>query len=313
MPAAVGRLFRGRQGRDTISFYLFVLPWLLGFIGLSVFPLLVGLATSFTNYNGFNLDNLKFTGANNYLRAFNDVDVPFSLARTLYYSLVNVPLGLALALAVAMMLNQRVPARGAFRTLFYLPYIVPIVATVWIWRIFVDKNFGLLNAIISIVRPDTAIGWLVDYPTEVLVAMTIWTGMGGAMVIFLAGLQGIPSELKEAATMDGANGWQVFRNVTLPLLTPVVFFQLVMSIIYSLQMLVAPMLLAGQRLGQMPARDNYLYQVHVYQQVFVNNRYGYGTALLWLLFIVIVVLSLLVFRSSSYWVYYEVDQEGVKR
>jgi len=310
MPAAVGRLFRGRQGRDTVSFYLFVLPWLLGFIGLSIFPLLVGLATSMTNYNGFNLDNLKFVGANNYLRAFGDVDVPFSLWRTVYFSIINVPLGLALALGIAMLLNQRVPARGTFRTIFYLPYIIPIVAQVWIWRIFVDKNFGLLNAIISIVRPDTAIGWLVDFPTETLIAMTVWSAMGGAMVIFLAGLQGIPNELKEAAITDGANSWQVFRNVTLPLLTPVVFFQLVMSMINSLQVLVAPMLLAGKQLGQMPARDNYMFQVHVYQQIFVNNRYGYGTALLWLLFVVIVILSLLVFRSSSYWVYYEVEQEG---
>jgi multiple sugar transport system permease protein len=221
-----------------------------------------------------------------------------------------VPLGLVLSLGLAMLLNQAIPARGFFRTLFYLPHIVPIVAVVWIWRIFLDQNFGILNAMISLFRPDTGIRWLVDYPTQVLIALTLWMGAGGGMVIFLAGLQGIPAELKEAARIDGANVWQVFRNVTLPLLTPVVFFQLILSIIGALQVLVAPMLLTGTQLGSLPPRDNYFYLVHVYQQVFANQRFGYGTAMLWLLFVLIVVLSALVFRSSRYWVYYEVEQEG---
>ena len=205
------------------------------------------------------------------------------------------------------MLNQNIPARGGFRTLFYLPTVVPIVATVWVWKIFVDQNFGLLNAALDLVFPNTAIRWLVDYPTLVLIALTLWMGVGGGMVIFLAGLQGVPTELKDAAQMDGANRWETFRFITLPLLTPVVFFQLILGIIGSLQTLVAPMLLAGGSLSTMPPRDNYLYLVHVYLQVFANQRFGYGTALLWLLFIVIVVLSVVVFRSSRYWVYYETE------
>jgi multiple sugar transport system permease protein len=259
------------------------------------------------------LDNLKFRGLANYARILEDDDVVYSFGRTIFYTAINVPLGIALALALAMLLNQAIAGRGFFRTLFYLPHIVPIVAVVWIWRIFLDQNFGILNAIISIVRPDTGIRWLVDYPTQMLVALSLWTGVGGGMVIFLAGLQGIPSELKEAARIDGANAWRVFRHVTLPLLTPVVFFQLILSVIGTLQVLVAPMLLTGQQsLGSLPPRDNYFYVVHVYQQVFANQRFGYGTALLWLLFLVIVVLSGLVFRSSRYWVYYEVDQAEAK-
>ena len=287
-------------------------PWLIGFVVLSVFPLVLGLATSFSNYDGFNLDHVKFVGLTNYTRAAADSEAIVALGRTVYFSFLSVPLGIILALAIAMMLNQNIPFRGGFRTLFYLPTVVPIVASVWVWKIFLDQNFGLLNAGLTLVIPDTAIRWLVDYPTFALIALTLWMGVGGGMVIFLAGLQGVPIELKDAAQIDGANRWETFRFITLPLLTPVVFFQLILGIINSLQTLVAPMLLAGGSLSAMPPRDNYLYLIHVYIQVFANQRFGYGTALLWLLFVVIVVLSLVVVRSSRYWVYYETETEAGK-
>jgi multiple sugar transport system permease protein len=302
--------FQGRAWRETRSFYLFIAPWLIGFVLLSVVPLALGLATSLSNYDGFNLDNLKFRGLGNYARLLEDDDVVYSFGRTLAFTAMNVPLGIAAALGLATLLNQTVRGRGFFRTLFYLPHVIPIVAVVWVWRIFIDQNFGILNAVIGLVRPDTAIRWLVDYPTYVLVALSLWTGIGGGMVIFLAGLQGIPNELKEAARIDGAGTWRVFRHVTLPLLTPVVFFQLILSIIGSLQVLVAPMLLAGTSLGSLPPRENYFYVVHVYQQVFANQRFGYGTALLWVLFVAIVLLSAMVFRSARYWVHYEVEQKA---
>jgi multiple sugar transport system permease protein len=303
---------RGRRWRETRSFYLFVAPWLIGFVVLGIFPLVLGLATSFTNYDGFNLDHVKFLGLANYVRAVGDGEAIVALGRTVYYTVLSVPSGIVLALAIALMLNQNIPARGGFRTLFYLPTVVPIVATVWVWKIFLDQNFGLLNAGLGLVFPNAAVRWLVDYPTFVLIALTLWMGVGGGMVIFLAGLQGVPSELKDAAQIDGAERWETFRFITLPLLTPVVFFQLIMGIIGSLQTLVAPLLLAGGSLSAMPPRDNYLYLIHVYLQVFANQRFGYGTALLWLLFVIIVLLSVLVFRSSRYWVYYETGSEGGK-
>jgi multiple sugar transport system permease protein len=299
----------GRARREARSFYLFVAPWLVGFIALGVVPLALGLATSFTNYDGFNLDNLKFKGLDNYARAFGDADVAYSFGRTLLFTALNVPLGIALALGLAVLLDQAVPARGLFRTIFYLPHVIPIVAVVWVWRIFADQNYGVLNAALGLIQPGVAPRWLVDYPTQTLVALTLWVGAGGGMVIFLAGLQGIPTELREAARIDGASAWRVFASVTLPLLTPVIFFQLILSIIGSLQVLVPPMLLAGSgQLGTLPPRANYVYNVHVYQEVFANQRFGYGTALLWLLFVVIVALSALVFRTSRSWVHYEVDQ-----
>ncbi len=303
---------RGRSWRETRSFYLFVSPWIAGFLFLGLFPLVLGFATSFTNYDGFNLDHVKFVGLSNYTRAIADNEALFALGRTAFFTALDVPLSIVLAVLIAVMLNQAIPARGAFRTLFYLPTVVPVVATVWVWKIFLDQNFGLLNAGIELIFPNVAIRWLVDYPTYVLVALTLWMGVGNGMVIFLAGLQGIPNELREAAQIDGAGRWRVFVSVTLPLLTPVIFFELIMGIIGALQVLVTPLLLAGASLSAMPPRDNYYYLIHVYIQVFANQRFGYGTALLWLLFVVIVVLSLIVFRSSRYWVYYEAETGGAK-
>jgi ABC-type sugar transport system permease subunit len=307
------RRFQGRAWRETVSFYLFISPWLIGFLALSVLPLALGFAASLTNYDGYNLDNLRFRGLDNYLRAFDDPEVLHSLWRTVVFSVMNVPLSIGLALLLAILLNGAIPARGVFRTIFYLPHIVPIVAVVWIWRIFVDQNYGLVNGVLSWFWPDTAIRWTVDFPTQVLTALTVWTGIGGGMVIFLAGLQGIPSELKDAARIDGATTPQLYRAVIIPLLTPVIFFELVLTMIRSLQTLVAPMLLAGDQLASIPVRDNYLFLVHAYQQVFAQQRYGYGLALIWMFLVVIVALTYVVFKTSKYWVYYEVDQDGGKR
>jgi multiple sugar transport system permease protein len=310
MAIAVQRRRNGRATREAISFYLFISPWLIGFLGLSVIPLALGLGASLTNYDGYNLDNLRWRGLGNYARAFDDPDVWHALWRTFVFSLMNVPVSIGLALGLAILLNGAIPARGVFRTIFYLPHIIPIVAVVWIWRIFVDQNYGLLNGLVSLIYPDTAIRWAVDYPTQVLTALTVWTGVGGGMVIFLAGLQGIPNELKDAAKIDGANNFQMYRAVVVPLLTPVIFFELVLTMIRSLQTLVAPMLLSGDQLATIPARDNYLLLVHAYQQVFAQQRYGYGLALIWMFLVVIVALTYAVFKSSKYWVYYEVEQDG---
>jgi ABC-type sugar transport system permease subunit len=304
--------FRGRTWRETTSFYLFVGPWIVGFVVLGLFPLILGFATSFTNYNGFNLNHVVFVGLVNYANSFMSADVAHALGRTLIFTFMSVPLGIIVGVGLAVMLNQAIPARGAFRTLFYLPTVIPIVATVWIWELFLDANYGLVNAVISAIAPNILIKWLVDYPTYVLIALSLWASVGSGMVIFLAGLQGVPNELKEAARIDGAGTRQVFQSVTLPLLTPVIFFELIMGIIGSLQVLVAPLLLAGATLSSIPPPDNYFYLVEVYEQVFAHQNFGYGTALLWLLFLVIVAFSALVFRSARYWVYYEVDQEGAR-
>jgi multiple sugar transport system permease protein len=309
---SVRRRKSSRARQRTTAFYLFIAPWLIGFLLLSVTPLAVGFLTSTTNYDGFDPANAKFVGLRNYERAFTDKDTSYSLGRTLLWTAINTPIWLFLSFGMALILNQKaIKGKGFFRTLYYLPSIIPVVAAVWIWRIILDNNFGLLNASISLVRPGTAIPFISTYALYGLTAIAVWTGLGVGMVIFLAGLQNIPEELKEAARIDGANSYQVFRHVILPLMTPIIFFQLVLGMINAFQQLVLPYLLApGQEVGGWnPPRSSFLYMIHTYRQLFVFQRYGYATALLWLLFVVVLIVTLLTFRTARYWVYYEVEVE----
>ena len=303
--------WRRRGFRRGLTFYLLISPWLIGFVLLGAIPLAGAFVMSFTNYDGLNLDYLSFVGADNYTRALGDADAQYALGRTLLLMAFVVPVGLALQLALALMVNQKIRFSNFFRTIFYLPYVIPVVASVWIWKIFVDPTGGLLNALIGTLLPDLHVRWLVEYPTAVLAVLTVWAAAGGGMVVFLAGLQGIPAEYREAAMIDGASRTQVTRYITLPLLTPVIFFNLVTGIIVALQILVQPMLLSpgilGLNPGTVPPRDNYLYVVHAYIEIFTKQLFGYGSALLWVLFAVVLGLTVLLFKTSRRWVFYGVE------
>ena len=296
-----------RARSRTTAFYMFLLPWLLGLIFLTIIPLILGFLTSLTNYDGLNIDNLKFVGAGNYARALtrDSEMVNFSLWRTVIWGAFNLPLWLGLSFLMALILNQDVKGKGIFRTLYYLPSVMPAVAAVQMWKIILDKNNGLLNALLSLYQPGTAIGFLSTYALQGMTLIAVWSGLGSGMVIFLAGLQNIPDELVEAAKIDGANAWQIFRHITFPLMTPVIFFQLVVGLIGSFQQLTLPLVLSVVGLTQatVPPRSIYLYMIHTYQQIFVNQRYGYGIALLWLLTIGVVALTLFLFWSQKFWVY----------
>lgn len=313
LPRTVPRpaAWRRRSVRRAITFYLLISPWLLGFVLLGGLPLVGAFLMSFTNYDGLNLDYLSFVGADNYVRAVGDADAQYALGRTLLLMAVVVPIGLVLQLALALMVNQPIRFTNVFRTVFYLPYVIPVVAGVWVWKIFVDPTGGILNALIGTVSPGFNVRWLVEYPTAVLAVLTIWTAAGGGMVVFLAGLQGIPAEFREAAMIDGASRAQVARYITLPLLTPVIFFNLVTGIIVALQVLVQPMLLSpgilGVNPGTVPPRENYFYVVHAYIEIFTKQLFGYGSALLWILFAVVLGLTILLFSTSRRWVFYGVE------
>jgi multiple sugar transport system permease protein len=301
-----------RTQRRTLTFYLFISPWILGFVLLTIVPLLVGFLTSLTNYEGLSLTNLRFVGTSNYVRAFAaDAEVKFSLGRTLMWGLFNLPAWLILSFAMALILNQNIRGHGFFRTLYYLPSVVPIVAAITAWKVILDKNYGWLNGFISLFRPGTAIGWLSDYALQGMTMVAVWTGLGTGMVIFLAGLQNIPSELVEAARIDGANSFQVFRYITLPLMTPIIFLQLVLGLIGVFQQLNLPLVLTqvGISRGAVPPRQIYLFMMHVYRQIFISNRWGYAFSLIWLLFIGVTVLTLVVFWTEKYWVYSERPEE----
>ncbi|HEY4385100.1 MAG TPA: sugar ABC transporter permease [Ktedonobacteraceae bacterium] len=292
------------------TFYLFISPWVIGALALTLIPLVYALIVSFTNFDGIST-HWHFVGLANYLELLQDGNTWHSLSRTLLYCVITVPISVAAGLGLAILLNQRLIAVGFFRTVFYLPSVVPVVATAIMWKLIFDRDAGALNAILAPFG-SPAITWLIDpYVFFVLIILTLW-GLGGGMIISLAGLQGIPSELREAASIDGANAWQVFRNVTLPLLSPVLFFEVITGMIGALQTFIQPLLLAetngAASVGSVPS-SNYLYMVNVYGQFFANQRFGYGSAMLWILFIIILAITLLVFRSSTFWVYYEVDRD----
>lgn len=310
---------KGKLERQRFfSFVMFIAPWfLVGIVFLTVFPLIWGGYISLTNYTGFNIKNLKFLGLGNYVRAFKDPGVSQGILRTLYITLLGVPLRVMGGFALALLLNQRIKGQGIFRMLFYLPSIIPITATALVWQQILAKNAGLLNLLLEKItgQRGLAINWLLDFSNESLIMLYMW-GLGGGMVIYLAGLQNVPAELKEAAHVDGANPIQSFFNVTLPLMTPLLLFQTIMELIWSLQILVPALLLVpgtGQTSGLLAAvqipPNNRLFMVHLFEQAFVRNRFGYGMALAWILFVFIMLLSLAVMKTSKSWVYYEVDVE----
>ena len=293
------------------TFYLFVSPWLIGFVLLTVAPLGYAFAMSLTNFDGSS-GLWRWIGLRNYLELVGDRDAGASLLRTLLYTAIAVPLSVVGALGLAVLLNQRLKAVGLFRTVFFIPSVVPVVATAIMWKLIFNRDAGILNAIIDSVgiRPIT---WLVDPAAfYALIVLTLW-GLGGGMVIMLAALQNVPAELEEAAVIDGAGRWRVFRHVTVPMISPVIFFQVVTGIIASFQMVIQPLLLTeaqnvGDALGRVP-QSTQLYMVDVYKEFFYGHRFGYGSAMLWVFFVIILVITLLVQRSSRLWVHYQVDND----
>ena len=293
------------------TFYLFVSPWLLGFFALTVIPLIYALGVSLTNFNGIS-GHWRYIGLANYQELLNDPAVGASLIQTLIYVVVAVPITVAGGLGLALLLNWRRRWIVIFRTIFYLPSLVPIVAAAITFKLLFDRNAGLANAMITRLGGN-ALSWLLDpYAFAVLIMLVLW-GVGGGMLIFLAGLQGIPRDLLDAAAVDGAGPVRRFRAITVPLLTPVIFFEVITGGIAALQTLVQPLLLtAGTALGggaglspQPTIQGTYLYMVNVYEEYFVNLRYGYGSALLWLLFVVILIITLVVVRTGALWVFYD--------
>ncbi|MFD0714188.1 carbohydrate ABC transporter permease [Paenibacillus sp. GCM10027626] len=299
-----------RSIKAALEFYAFISPWFIVFVLLGLLPLFYGLYLSFTNYAGFNMDNLKFIGLDNYVKVFTDNDAMYALGRTLLITLINVPLSTAIGLLLAMLLNQNVRYIGIYRTLFFIPSIIPVVAVGTMWRSLFTKDGVINDYLIQMgLQPVDWLGY--DYAMLPLFIMLLW-GVGGGILIYLAGLKAVSKDLYEAAAIDGATTFQRFVKITIPLVTPVLFFQFIMNIIGSLQIFVQPVLLAANSnsLLSTPIRPNYVYSVHAFQQIFAYNRFGYGLALLWVLFLMILLLTIVIFTTSKLWVFYEVDQEG---
>jgi multiple sugar transport system permease protein len=285
---------------------------LLGFVFLSILPLALGFAISLSNFNGFNLHtSLRFVGTKNYVRAIHDPEFWESLRLTGVFTLIVVPATLALQLALALLLNARIKLLGLWRTLFYVPAVFPIVASAYIWKALTAQDGGLVNRVLGAVGGSSSTDWLVGHPTVTLLTLMLWGSAGIGMLIFLAGLQSIPEELYEAARIDGASRFAVFREVTLPLLTPVIMFQLIWNLIRAAQVVAEPILLSPNVTGGLaasPPAPNQLFNVQALQEIFVYGDYGYGAAMIWIFVLLLLVLTALLFFSGRFWVYYGSEQ-----
>jgi multiple sugar transport system permease protein len=285
--------------REAITFFLCIAPWLVGVFVFVLGPTLASFASSFTRWDL--LSPPRFVGLRNYERMLEDPLFWQSLRVTALYTLLYVPTELAGGLALAVLMNQRVPGIALFRTIFYLPSVISGVAFVVVWMWIFHPEAGLLNAALALVGVNGP-RWLTD-PRTALVAlwmMSLW-GLGRTAVIFLAGLKGIPKELHEAAVIDGAGVWSVFRHVTVPLLTPTIFFNLVLSLIATFQTFTSAFVATNGG----PLDSTLFYVLYLYRQAFERFSMGYAAALAWVLFVIIMALTLLVVRSAERWVYYE--------
>jgi multiple sugar transport system permease protein len=306
-----------RELRDGV---LFLSPWLFGFLAFTFLPMLATLLFSFLNLritDGI-FSPPKFVGLDNYLQLFKDpqagVDprfwfssqTPSSLLITIKFALFALPVGLFVPLGLALLMNHpHLKGQFVFRTLFYMPFIVPFVASVFLWGGMLNPETGWINrALLGLGLPkDSLPQWANDvnwvYPTYVI--MGIW-GIGNAMLIMLAGLQGVPTELYDAAKVDGASGWAAFWNVTFPMISPVIFYNLILNIVGLFQYFLVP-LVVNNGTGR-PGGATMFYNLYLYKTFFTFQNMSYGATLAWLLFLIILAVTLLLFATAKYWVYY---------
>ena len=293
----------GLARREERDFYIFTSPWWLGLILFVIGPMIASIVISFTKWDI--ITPPKWVGFGNYVHMFKEDPLFWkSLRVTAVYTFVLVPVQLTLSLLVSILLNQKVRMLGLFRTIFYLPTVLPIVASslLWLWILNPD---GILNFFIGLlgIPPQN---WLTSERLALpsIMLMSLWGSFGTSMIIFLAGLQGIPQALYEAAEIDGSGAWGKFRHITLPMLSPVIFFNFVMGTIGTFQVFTQGYLLTDGR----PNNSTLFYVLYLYRNGFEYLRMGYASALAWVLFVIILVVTLLIIRSSTVWVYYEAQR-----
>lgn len=288
--------------REELWGYFFILPWLLGFLVFLLVPILSSFWLSLHEYEV--ITPPKWVGLENYTTfLFEDPLFAKSLYNTFYYVVLSVPLGLMVSLGLAMLLNQHLRGISIFRTIFYLPMVTPVVAVSLLWLFLFNPQFGVLNYFLTRIGLP-AIGWISDpfWSKPSLVLMSLWT-VGGTMLIFLAGLQGISEHLYEAAEIDGANSWRRFVHITLPMLSPVIFFNMVLGIIASFQTFTQAYVMTSGG----PVDSTLFYALYLYRNAFRLLQMGYASAMAWILLLIILALTLLQFRMGRSWVYYEGD------
>ncbi|MDR1806511.1 MAG: sugar ABC transporter permease [Propionibacteriaceae bacterium] len=287
---------------DNKAALVFLAPWLIGVAVLTVGPLAASLVLAFTNYNL--LQPPKFTGLANFARLLSDTRLHHSLEVTFTYVVIGVPSALAVALLLALLLDKGMRGLAIYRSIFYLPSLLgSSVAIAVLWRL-VFGGQGLFNSFLGLIGIDTQKSWIANPSTALgtIILLHVWT-FGSSMVIFLAGLRQIPREFYEAAATDGATTWRQFRSITLPLLTPIIFFNLVLGIINAFSAFTQAFVVSNGTGG--PSDSTLFYTLYLYQEGFGSYRMGYASALAWLLVVIIGAFTAINFWASRFWVHYE--------
>lgn len=300
-PALKAAFKGGVRAKENRMGWLFAMPAVLGFVIFVLGPMIASLFYSFTDYNISG--KWSFIGFGNYKNMFSGNDVYFykSLGVTMQYVLLSVPLKIIYSFLLAMLLNQRIRGKSIFRTIFYLPTIVPTVAISMIWLWLLNPDFGLVNQMLrSVGLPGGKWIYAKESVIPSLAFMSVWT-TGTITVVFLAGLQDIPKHLYEAMSLDGAGAWSRFRHVTVPMMTPTIFFNLCTTLIGSFQVFSEAYIMTNGG----PDNASLFYVFYLYREAFSYSRMGSACAIAWVLFLIILAVTVLVFKSSDRWVFYE--------
>jgi multiple sugar transport system permease protein len=288
------------ERRNLATGLLFISPWIIGFVAFRVVPFILSLYYSFTFYPI--LESPKWIGLANYRNLWNDSRFMSALYNTAYYAFFAVPLGAIVGILLAMLLNLKVKGLSVFRTIYFLPSITPVVATALVWLWMFNPRGGIINYVLSLVGIRGP-GWLgsPEWAKPALILMSLW-GVGGAVVIYLAALQDVPRELTEASQLDGANTWQQIRNVTLPMISPVILFNVIVGLIGAFQFFTEVHVMTGG--SGSPADSTLMMSIYLWQSAFQFFKMGYASAQAWVLFLIIVVFTIIMFRVSGRAVYY---------
>jgi multiple sugar transport system permease protein len=306
---AAERRGRRRRRREDLAGYVFLSPWLLGLLGITAIPMVISLYLSFTDYSPLgSLSEANWVGLDNYRRMFTaDPSYWHAVKVTVTFAVIAVPLKLAAALGVALLLNRTFRGIGWFRGLFYLPSLLGgSVALAIVWRSMFNRE-GAFNSFLALFGIHGA-PWVNDprFALETLMVLAIWQ-FGAPMVIFLAGLKQVPSELYEAASVDGAGAWRQFRNVTLPILSPVIFFNLVLETIHGFQGFTSAFVVSGGTGG--PVDSTLMYTLDLYVKGFVELDMGYASAMAWVFLVAIGLITVVLFSTGRFWVHYSDAEE----
>lgn len=295
-----------RNSRSERAGYLFILPWFLGLLLFTLGPMLFSFVLSFSKWDIITgIGSIEFVGLDNLKAIFHDELFYQSLKVTFIFALVSVPLYQIVSLLIALLLNMRTRGMKLFRLIYFMPSVIPAVAVSMMWIMIFNPEYGILNRALGwfgIQGP----AWLQDpsYALGALIVMGIW-GVGNTIIIYLSGLQGVPEELHEAAQLDGAGSIRRFFSVTMPMISPTIFFNLIMGIIGGFQYFTQAFVMTNGG----PLNSTLFYNLYLYNKAFVNYEMGYASALSWILFAIILFFTLIVIRSSSMWVYYNGDDD----